>query len=196
MRGIRAQLGASSTSGRQQRPARMLVDNAEWLRSLRTVEFMRDVGKHFTVNYMLQKDSVKARLDGGHLVHRVLLHAAAGVRLPGAASALRRAAAARRQRSVGEHHGGHRAHSPHATAPKRTRSRCRSSRRPPGTKFGKSEAGAVWLDPALTSPYKFYQFWINVDDRDVGRYLRYFTLLSREEIEALDEATEARPGAS
>ena len=58
-----------------------------------------------------------------------------------------------------------------------------------GTKFGKTEAGAVWLDPARTSPYEFYQFWLNADDRDVGRYLRYFTLLSREEIEALD----ARP---
>jgi tyrosyl-tRNA synthetase len=62
-----------------------------------------------------------------------------------------------------------------------------------GAKFGKSVAGAVWLDPSLTSPYEFYQFWLNVDDRDVGRYLRYFTLLSREEIESLDHATDARP---
>ena len=62
-----------------------------------------------------------------------------------------------------------------------------------GTKFGKSEAGAVWLDPSLTSPYKFYQFWINTDDRDVGKYLRYFTLLSREEIEALERALTERP---
>jgi tyrosyl-tRNA synthetase len=62
-----------------------------------------------------------------------------------------------------------------------------------GTKFGKTESGAVWLDANLTSPYKFYQFWVNVDDRDVGRYLRYFTLLSREEIEALDQATAEHP---
>jgi len=62
-----------------------------------------------------------------------------------------------------------------------------------GAKFGKTEAGAVWLDPERTSPYKFYQFWLNVDDRDVGRYLRYFTLLPREEVEALDEATADRP---
>jgi tyrosyl-tRNA synthetase len=62
-----------------------------------------------------------------------------------------------------------------------------------GTKFGKSEAGAVWLDASLTSPYEFYQFWLNADDRDVGRYLRFFTLMGREEIEAFDQATEARP---
>jgi tyrosyl-tRNA synthetase len=62
-----------------------------------------------------------------------------------------------------------------------------------GTKFGKSEAGNVWLDPARTSPYRFYQFWINVDDRDVSRYLRFFTLLDRGSIEALDRAVAERP---
>src|SRR5690348_18492782 len=62
-----------------------------------------------------------------------------------------------------------------------------------GTKFGKSEAGAVWLDPQLTSPYRFYQFWINTDDRDGGEYLRYFTLLSHEENESLDAETVAHP---
>jgi tyrosyl-tRNA synthetase len=63
-----------------------------------------------------------------------------------------------------------------------------------GTKFGKTEAGAVWLDATRTSPYQFYQFWVNTDDRDVGRYLRFFTLLSREEIAALDVATGESPG--
>jgi tyrosyl-tRNA synthetase len=62
-----------------------------------------------------------------------------------------------------------------------------------GTKFGKTDAGAVWLDPQLTSPYKFYQFWINSDDRDVGKYLRYFTLMRREEVEALDRAIADSP---
>jgi tyrosyl-tRNA synthetase len=62
-----------------------------------------------------------------------------------------------------------------------------------GTKFGKTEAGAVWLDPKLTSPYRFYQFWVNVDDRDVSRFLRFFTLLPREEIEALERDLEAHP---
>jgi tyrosyl-tRNA synthetase len=62
-----------------------------------------------------------------------------------------------------------------------------------GAKFGKTEAGAVWLDPTLTSPYKFYQFWINTDDRDVGKYLRYFTLLTREDVESLERASAERP---
>ena len=62
-----------------------------------------------------------------------------------------------------------------------------------GTKFGKTEAGAVWLDPKLTSPYKFYQFWVNVDDRDASQFLRYFTLLSREEIESLERELESHP---
>jgi tyrosyl-tRNA synthetase len=62
-----------------------------------------------------------------------------------------------------------------------------------GSKFGKTEAGAVWLDPARTSPYKFYQYWINVDDRDAGKYLRLFTLLPRKEIEALDKQIETAP---
>src|SRR5690349_14585349 len=62
-----------------------------------------------------------------------------------------------------------------------------------GTKFGKSVAGAVWLDPERTSPYQFYQFWIHADDRDAGKLLRFFTLLPRDEIESLDEATAARP---
>jgi tyrosyl-tRNA synthetase len=62
-----------------------------------------------------------------------------------------------------------------------------------GAKFGKTEAGAVWLDPERTSPYAFYQFWLGTEDRDVGRYLRFFTLLDRAEIEALDAATESAP---
>jgi tyrosyl-tRNA synthetase len=62
-----------------------------------------------------------------------------------------------------------------------------------GTKFGKSEAGNIWLDPARTSPFRFYQFWINADDRDASRYLRFFTMLERDEIEALDRATSERP---
>jgi tyrosyl-tRNA synthetase len=194
VRGIRAQLehflnfDDSGSNG----TAAILVDNAEWLRSLRTVEFMRDVGKHFTVNIMLQKESVKARLDGGisytefsymllqaydflelHRRYGVLLqlggsdqwgNITAGIEL------IRRT-------------DGAEAHA--ATLPLVTTAS--------GTKFGKSEAGAVWLDPSLTSPYEFYQFWLNVDDRDVGRYLRYFTLLGREEIESLDQATEAGP---
>jgi tyrosyl-tRNA synthetase len=172
--------------------AAKMVDNAEWLTKLKAIDFMRDVGKHFTVNYMLQKDSVKGRMDAGisftEFSYMLLqaydfleLNRRHGVTLQMGGSdqwgnitagteLIRRSAGA-------EAHG--------ITMPLITTSA--------GTKFGKTEAGAVWLDPARTSPYKFYQFWINTDDRDVGKYVRTFTLLSREEIESLDAATAERP---
>lgn len=194
VRGIRAQLahfldfGDSGRNG----TAAILVDNGEWLRSLKTVEFMRDVGKHFTVNYMLQKESVKARLEGGISFTEfsyMLLQAYDFLELHRRYGALLQLGGSDQwgnitagieliRRTVGAE-----AHA--ATLPLVTTAS--------GAKFGKSEAGAIWLDPTLTSPYKFYQFWLNVDDRDAGRYLRYFTLSSREEIEELDRTTQARP---
>jgi tyrosyl-tRNA synthetase len=172
--------------------AARMVDNAEWLRPLKAIDFMRDIGKHFTVNYMLQKESVKGRMDAGisftEFSYMLLqaydfleLSRRHGVTLQmGGSDQWGNITAGTEliRRSLGsEAHG--------ITFPLVTTAA--------GTKFGKSEAGAVYLDPARTSPYKFYQFWINADDRDVGRYLRYFTLLSREEIEALDSATLVRP---
>jgi tyrosyl-tRNA synthetase len=170
----------------------LMRNNSEWLMNLGAIEFMRDVGKHFTVNYMIAKDSVKSRLDSGisytEFSYMLLqafdfleLHKREGVRMQIGGSdqwgnitagveLIRRAA-------------GVEAHC--VTLPLVTTAS--------GAKFGKSEAGAVWLDPSLTSPYKFYQFWINTDDRDVGKYLRYFTLLSREGIEALERAASERP---
>jgi tyrosyl-tRNA synthetase len=194
VRGIRSQLARFldfEDSGSNGRGA-MLIDNAEWLHGLRTVEFMRDVGKHFTVNYMLQKESVKARLESGisftefsymllqaydflelHRRYGVLLQVGGSDQWGNITAGIELI-----RRTVGAE-----AHA--ATFPLVTTAA--------GTKFGKSEAGAVWLDASLTSPYEFYQFWLNADDRDVGRYLRYFTLMGREEIEALDQATDARP---
>jgi len=170
----------------------LMRNNAEWLMNLGAIEFMRDVGKHFTVNFMIAKDSVKSRLDSGisytEFSYMLLqafdfleLYKREGARLQIGGSdqwgnitagveLIRRAA-------------GVEAHC--VTLPLVTTAS--------GAKFGKSEAGAVWLDPSLTSPYKFYQFWINTDDRDVGMYLRYFTLLSREEIESLEAAGRERP---
>jgi tyrosyl-tRNA synthetase len=194
VRGIRSQLARfldfddASSNGR----SAILVDNGDWLRALRTVEFMRDVGKHFTVNYMLQKESVRARLDGGisftEFSYMLLqaydyleLHRRYGVSLQlGGSDQWGNITAGIEliRRTVGAE-----AHA--ATLPLVTTAS--------GAKFGKSEAGAVWLDASLTSPYEFYQFWLNADDRDAGRYLRYFTLLGREEIEALDQATTERP---
>ena len=194
VRGIRAQLerflefGDTAHNG----TGAILVDNAEWLRSLRTIDFMRDVGKHFTVNYMLQKESVKARLDSGISFTEfsyMLLQAYDFLEL-------HRRYEATLQMGGSDQWGnitagielirrteGADAHA--LTLPLVTTSS--------GAKFGKSEAGAVWLDAERTSPYKFYQFWLNVEDRDVGRYLRYFTLLAREEVEALDQATSEQP---
>jgi len=194
VRGIRAQLshflefddaGSNGTGA-------ILVDNGQWLRTLRTIEFMRDVGKHFTVNYMLQKESVKARMDDGISFTEfsyMLLQAYDFLELY-------RRYGATLQMGGSDQWGnitagielirrteGAEAHA--VTLPLVTTSS--------GSKFGKSEAGAVWLDPERTSPYKFYQFWLNVEDRDVGRYLRYFTLLGRDEIEGLERATSEQP---
>jgi tyrosyl-tRNA synthetase len=194
VRGIRAQLGHFldfDNSGNGGVGA-ILADNADWLRSLRTIEFMRDVGKHFTVNYMLQKESVKTRLESGISFTEfgyMLLQAYDFLELHRRCGAMLQLGGSDQwgnitagieliRRSEGAEAQG-------VTLPLVTTAS--------GAKFGKTEAGAVWLDPTLTSPYKFYQFWLNVDDRDAGRYLRYFTLFEREEIEALDGATAARP---
>jgi tyrosyl-tRNA synthetase len=169
-----------------------LLDNAEWLTSLKAVDFMRDVGKHFTVNYMMQKDSVQGRMEAGISYTEfsyMLLQAYDFLEL-------RRRHDVRLQMGGSDQwgnitagielirrSGGLDAHA--ITSPLVTTAA--------GTKFGKTEAGAVWLDAALTSPYKFYQFLVNVDDRDAGKYLRYFTLLSREAIEAHERTVEAAP---
>lgn len=188
--GIRAQLGRfldfSGPAGAQ------LVDNGEWLRSLHAIAFMRDVGKHFTINLMMQKESVKARLDGGisytefsymllqaydflELNRRYGVTAQVGGsdqwgNITAGTELIRRTVQK-------EAHG--------VTLPLVTTSG--------GQKFGKTEAGAVWLDAARTSPYKFYQFWVNVDDADAVRFLKMFTLVGREETEALAAALAAAP---
>ena len=172
----------------------MMRNNADWLRPLDLIGFLRDVGKYFTVNYMLQKDSVDSRINSETGISftefsYMLLQAydfAELYRRDGVTFQLggsdqwgniTAGTTLVRKMHGAEAHG--------VTLPLLTTSA--------GTKFGKSEAGAVWLDAARTSPYQFYQFWIGADDRDAGRYLRTFTLLAREEIEALDEATAAAP---
>jgi len=172
--------------------AARMRDNAVWLRPLKAVEFMRDVGKHFTVNYMLAKDSVQSRIEGGisftEFSYMLLqaydfleLHRREGVTLQmgGSDQWGNITAGLELIRRV----EGKTAHA--LTMPLVTTAS--------GSKFGKTEAGAVWLDPARTSPYRFYQYWINVDDRDTGKYLRLFTLLPRKEIEALDKLATTAP---
>jgi tyrosyl-tRNA synthetase len=172
--------------------AARLVDNAEWLRELKAVEFMRDVGKHFTVNLMMQKDSVKSRMDAGisytEFSYMLLqaydfaeLNRRYGVTLQiGGSDQWGNITAGTeliRRTLQREAHG--------VTLPLVTTSG--------GQKFGKSEAGAVWLDAARTSPFQFYQFWVNVDDADAVKYLKMFTLLPRDEIDALETALAAAP---
>ncbi|HYC52152.1 MAG TPA: tyrosine--tRNA ligase [Gemmatimonadaceae bacterium] len=172
----------------------LVLNNADWLSGLKAIDFMRDVGKHFTVNYMMQKESVKTRLESGmsytEFSYMLLqaydflnLHEKHGVTLQvGGSDQWGNITAGieliRRTRSAEAHA---------LTFPLLTTAA--------GTKFGKSESGAVYLDPDRTSPYRFYQFWVNTDDRDVGQMLRTFTLLERAQIEALDAATSAKPEA-
>jgi tyrosyl-tRNA synthetase len=173
--------------------AAQLLDNAAWLKGLTLLDFLRETGKHFTVNYMLQKDSVKSRMDSGisftefsymlvqaydfwylHQHHRCELqiggsdqwgNITAGTELIG-------------RRESAQAHG--------LVMPLLTTSS--------GAKFGKSEGGNVWLDPAKTSPYKFYQFWLNSEDADVERLLKIFTTVGLDEIAGVMSAHAADPG--
>ena len=172
--------------------AARMRDNAEWLRPLKAVEFIRDIGKHFTVNYMLAKDSVQSRIEGGISFTEfsyMLLQAYDFLELS-------------RREGVTLQIGGSDQWG-NITAGleliRRTEGKTAHALTMPlvttasGSKFGKTEAGAVWLDPTLTSPYQFYQYWINVDDRDTGKYLRLFTLMSRQEIETLEKLITSAP---
>jgi len=191
--GIRAQLSRFLDFESQSAPAR-LVNNAEWLSKLDAITFMRDVGKHFTVNAMLAKDSVKRRIESEEGITYTefsysLLQAYdflmlfdrfnCTLQLGGSdqwGNIVAGMDLIRRVRGA-KTHG--------IVLPLITTSS--------GTKFGKTEAGTVWLDPNLTSPFRFYQFWLNAEDSDVGRYLRYFTFLDRRAIEELGDATRSSP---
>ncbi|MBK8248194.1 MAG: tyrosine--tRNA ligase [Gemmatimonadetes bacterium] len=173
--------------------AARMRNNADWLLSVSLVDFLRDVGKHFSVNYMLAKDSVRSRMEVGisytEFSYMLLqaydflqLNARDGVTLQmGGSDQWGNITAGTEliRRSSGHEVFG-------VTLPLVTTA--------DGKKFGKTAEGtSVWLDPARTSPYAFFQFWINVDDRNAGEYLRMFTLMPREEVEALDQAVEERP---
>lgn len=176
------------------RGSAVLTNNADWLGRMGYIEFLRDVGKHFSVNVMLAKESVRARLEGeGGLSYTefsyMLMQAYDFAHLSdefgcelqvGGSDQFGNIAAGvdlgRRMRGV---------HLFGLTWPLVTRS--------DGVKMGKTEAGAVWLDPARTSPYAFYQWFLRLPDSDAGPFLRYFTELSHEEIEALEAAVAAEP---
>lgn len=169
--------------------AAVLVNNYDWMKDYSFLSFIRDVGKHITVNYMMAKDSVKKRVagEGGsglsftEFSYQLLQaydyqylyeHQGCRVQLGGSDQwgNITTGVELIRRRLGGQAYA--------VTCPLITKA--------DGTKFGKTESGNVWLDPRYTSPYKFYQFWMNVSDEDAGRFIRIFTSLSREEIEALE----------
>ncbi|QFZ22330.1 tyrosine--tRNA ligase [Saccharothrix syringae] len=172
----------------------IVVNNLDWTGGLSVLEFLRDVGKHFSVNVMLARETVKRRLDGDGMSYTefsylllqshdyLRLHRQYGTRLQvggsdqwgniiGGVDLVRKV-------------DGHAVHA--LTAPLVTDAE--------GRKFGKSTGGGnVWLDPAMTSPYAWYQYFVNVGDADVVRYLRMFTFLSREEVAELERQTAEQP---
>jgi tyrosyl-tRNA synthetase len=175
--------------------AARMVNNHEWTAPMSVIEFLRDIGKHFSVNRMLDREAVARRLADQGISYTefsyVLLQSMDYLELF-------RRYGCRLQTGGSDQFGNIVAGvdlvrrvegaSVHAlTTPLMTKA--------DGTKFGKTEGGAVWLDPELTSPYAFYQFWLNTDDRDVPGYLRMFSFRSREEIEALDAEVAQRPAA-
>ena len=174
--------------------AAKVVNNYDWFKDFTFLDFIRDVGKHITVNYMMAKDSVKNRLESGMSFTEFTYQLVQGydfyhlwkehgvkVQMGGSdqwGNIVTGTELVRRK-------GGGQAFA--ITAPLITKA--------DGSKFGKSEGGNVWLDKDRTSAYKFYQYWINAADEDASRYLRIFTLLPREDIEALEVAHAANPGA-
>jgi tyrosyl-tRNA synthetase len=173
--------------------AATLVSNLDWTAEMTAIDFLRDVGKHFPVNRMLARESVSARLAGEGLSYtefsyQILqandyleLYRRHGctLQLGGSDQWGNITAGVDLIRRV---EGGH----VHALTGKLIT-------KADGTKFGKTAGGAVWLDPALTSPYAFYQYWLNADDRDVIRFLKVFTFRTREEIDELEKAVADRP---
>ncbi|MCW2785927.1 MAG: tyrosine--tRNA ligase [Marmoricola sp.] len=172
--------------------AAVMVNNYDWTASLSTIDFLRDIGKHFPVNRMLARDVVKSRLEAGisytefsyillQSMDFLELYRQHGVtvqfggsdqwgNLTGGVELIRRAE-------------GGKAHA--FATPLITKS--------DGTKYGKTEGGALWLDPAMMSPYAFHQFWLNAEDAKVGELLRVFTFLSRPEIDSLEAETAEKP---
>ena len=171
----------------------IMANNYDWIGNMNLITFLRDIGKHFGLNYMLAKDSVQSRIESGisftefsYMIMQSLdflkLYETQGCRLQiGGSDQWGNITAGleliRKTKEDAKAFG--------LTVPLVTKS--------DGTKFGKTEGGAVWLDREKTSPYEFYQFWINTDDRDVIKYIKYFTFLSKEEIEALEKEVAEAP---
>jgi len=193
---VKVQLAKLLSFETKQNPARLL-DNASWTSGVSFLDFLRDIGKHFSVNQMVSKESVRARMEDRE----------SGISYTEFSYMLLQAfdfmVLCRDQKCELQIGGSDQWGNITAgidlcrkklskqvfglTLPLITNA--------DGTKFGKTEAGAIWLDPKRTSVYRFYQFWINTDDRDAIRYLKYFTFLTKEEIESLEKQQMENPGA-
>lgn len=189
---IKGQLSRFLDFEADENPA-VIVNNYDWIGSLDVISFLRDVGKNFGINYMLAKDSVKTRIESGisftEFSYMILqsydflkLYEQNECKLQiGGSDQWGNITAGleliRKSEENSKAYG--------LTIPLVTKA--------DGTKFGKTEGGAIWLDREKTSPYEFYQFWINTDDRDVVKYLKYFTFLSQTEIEQFEEEIKNAP---
>ena len=172
----------------------IVVNNLDWTSPLSAIEFLRDIGKHFSVNQMLSKDSVSARLEAGGISYTEFSYQVlqsydflelfrrnnCTLQLGGSDQWGNIVAGLDLIRRV-EQGSGHA-----LTVPLLTKA--------DGTKFGKTAGGSVWLDPAMTSPYAFFQYWLNTDDKDVINFLKVFSFKSHEEITALEIAHKENPG--
>jgi tyrosyl-tRNA synthetase len=189
---IKEQLSRFLDFDAKENPAK-IANNYDWIGSLDVISFLRDVGKHFGINYMLAKESVQSRIETGisftefsYMILQSLdflkLYQNEQCRLQiGGSDQWGNITAG--LELIRKTEGDAKAFG--LTVPLVTKA--------DGTKFGKTESGAIWLDREKTSPYEFYQFWINTDDRDVIKYLKYFTFLSKEEIEELEKQLQKAP---
>lgn len=192
--GIRQQLEKFLDFNTNHENGAEMVNNYDWLKEYSFLHFIRDVGKHITVNYMMAKDSVKKRLEGetgmsftefcyqlvqGYDFYYLWKHHHCLLQMGGSDQwgNIVTGTELIRRKDGGE-----------AFA-----LTTQLIKKADGTKFGKSEGGNIWLDPAKTSPYKFYQFWLNVSDADAKTFIRIFTLLDRETIESMESAHDAAP---
>ena len=193
LEGIREQLSRFLDFDARENPA-MVMDNGDWLTEITLIDFLREIGKHFTVNYMVAKESVKQRMESdvgisftefSYLLlqsydflelydrYGCTLQMGASDQWGNITAGTELIRKLRQTKAYG------------LVSPLVTTSS--------GVKFGKTEAGAVWLDAELTSPYQFYQFWLGTTDDDVIRYLKYFTWLGQEEIAGLESALDSAP---
>ncbi|OEH91914.1 tyrosine--tRNA ligase [Bacillus solimangrovi] len=172
----------------------LVANNYDWIGEMSVVEFLRDIGKNFGLNYMLAKDTVKSRIETGISFTEfsyMILQSLDFLKLNEKTNCTLQIGGSDQWGNITagleliRKSKGEEAKVFGLTVPLVTKS--------DGSKFGKTEGGAIWLDPDKTTPYEFYQFWINVDDRDVVKFIKYFTFLSHEEIERLSEAVEAAP---